>query len=195
VAPLVARNPSAALHSSQQQGAHPQGTYQKRSPAHRGWLPGCGHWLSARACHFCANLNVLFLQRPRTISRFDAATGLTRLKCQIEHARALAGGRYERPEPSRIFNITCPRPQIGLGLEYALRSLPRGTRPRYSTLLSHAVLFLSLHDGIPAATSARNQTQNLPTRYSRPVTSRDAVGRAFCLLRQSVLPSFSGNTK
>jgi hypothetical protein len=32
-------------------------------------------------------------------------------------------------------------------------------------LLAHAILFFGLHDGIPAATSARNQNQNMPTRY------------------------------
>ena len=51
------------------------------------------------------------------------------------------------------------------GHDSGLRPLPRRTRPRCSTLLAHAILFLGLHGGIPAATSTRNQNQNISTRY------------------------------
>ena len=53
---------------------------------------------------------------------------------------------YERPIYPCLFQIT-----TGLSFVSPLRSLPQGTRPPYSSLLAHAILFLALHDRLPAA--------------------------------------------
>jgi hypothetical protein len=57
---------------------------------------------------------VLFRQRPQTISLFDAAARLTRIKQKIEHVRALTRGAYHgRPQLSCVARIVGPKRQFG----------------------------------------------------------------------------------
>ena len=59
---------------------------------------------------------------------------------------------YERPIYPCLFQITTgAKGAFSLSFVSPLRSLPQGTRPPYSSLLAHAILFLALHDRLPAA--------------------------------------------
>ena len=104
---------------------------------------------------------------------YHAVTALTERFCQNAKIRPILGWRRRRPVASAeprgrarqeqlvggqvgsASRKPCTRaPSFGPRPDVAVRSLPPRTRLRFSSLLGDAILFLDLHHGIPAATSA-----------------------------------------
>ena len=104
---------------------------------------------------------------------YHAVTALTERFCQNAKIRPTLGWRRRRPVASAeprgrarqeqlvggqfgsASRKPCTRaPSFGPRPDVAVRSLPPRTRLRFSSLLGDAILFLDLHHGIPAATSA-----------------------------------------
>jgi hypothetical protein len=103
----------------------------------------CYHAVTALTERFCQNAEIRPVRLAPSPSR----------RLRLTHGRArqeqLVGGQVG---PASRKPCT-QAPSFGPCLDVALRSLPPGTGFRCSSLLAHAILFLGLHDGIPAATS------------------------------------------
>ena len=114
----------------------------------------CYHAVTALTERFCQNAEIRPVRLAPSPSR----------RLRLTHGRArqeqLVGGQVG---PASRKPCT-QAPSFGHCLDVALRSLSPGTGFRCSSLLAHAILFLGLHDGIPAATSPSNQSENMPAR-------------------------------